>query len=102
MRVMFFVFMISSCNCPKGRDFSWPVKKKSRTLEICPALLSVVLSAVEISSDQSQHFILLSVDVGTECLVAIRTELVDDAINHSWAEHVMLFENITLLFEAGS
>ena len=57
---------------------------------------------MEISTNQRQHFFLIAVDVGTECLVAIRAELLDDAVYHGRAEHVMLFEDVTLFFQTSS
>ena len=61
-----------------------------------------ILPTMEVPSHQRQHFFLIAVDVGTECLVAIRAELLDDAVYHGRAEHVMLFEDVTLLFQASS
>lgn len=58
------------------------------------------LSAVEVLVDEFEHLFLVAVDVGTESAVAVRTELLDDAVDHGRAEHVVLFEDSALLLEA--
>ena len=51
---------------------------------------------MKIAVDEFQHLLLVSIDVGTQCLVAIGTQLLDDTINHGRAEDVVLLECGTL------
>ena len=54
---------------------------------------AVLLSAVEILSYEFQHFFLVAVYLTTQGLVVVRTELLDDAVDHSRAEHLMFFKD---------
>ena len=55
---------------------------------------------MEVAVHEFQHLLLIRTDVGTEGTVAIGTEFLDDAINHSRTEHVVLLECGTLTLDA--
>ena len=55
---------------------------------------------MEVLVDEFKHLFLVAVDVGTEGAVAVRTELLDDAVDHGWTEYVVLLKDGTLLFDA--
>ena len=55
---------------------------------------------MEIAVHEFQHLLLIRTDVGTEGTVAIRTEFLDDAINHSRTENIVLLKGGTLALDA--
>lgn len=63
-------------------------------------MLKMMLSAVEILVHELEHFFLVAVDVGTEGLVVVGTQTFDDAVDHGWAEYVVLLEDGTLALKA--
>ena len=55
---------------------------------------------MEESFNQLEHLFLVAVDFGSQSLVVVGTETLDDTVNHGGAEHVVLLEDGTLLFQA--
>ena len=58
------------------------------------------LSAVEVGVDEFLDGFVVAADVGAQSGVVVGTQLCDDAVNHSRAEHAVLLINGTLLLEA--
>ena len=53
---------------------------------------------MEILVDKFKHLLLIAIDIGTQSLVAVRAQTLDDTIYHGRAEYIVLLEDGTLLF----
>ena len=55
---------------------------------------------MEVGVNEFLDGLVAAADVGTQGGVVVRAQLSDDTVDHSWAEHVVLLIDCTLLLEA--
>ena len=54
---------------------------------------------MEVTLHKREHSLLVATDVGTQGLVAIRAQTLDDAVDHCGAEYIVLLEDSTLTLQ---
>ena len=54
---------------------------------------------MEVTIHKLQHLLLIAVNILTQSGVAIRAQTLDDAVNHCWAEYIVLLKNGTLTLQ---